>query len=207
MPEYSWSPIYNREHYGYPNEYYWSINPYSSGDEWWKYCMANCTCYAYGRCIENGLPEPITSYPSAYAWPNVVNTEGGWELLTYQQGMELNPGDLVIYSHQYNANERDNHVIVIEEKGTNPYTTDSAWSGDNHAGGGTTERTLQFWGGNKQTLSNRMIAWVPERFWRKVRLSNQYSNLSTPTYVIRNKYLNPDLEPDVPEKKKKKKFP
>ena len=170
-----------RSHYefgaGNWSQYYWSNsnNPGATFD----LCMANCTTYAYGRVMENGLPRPVTQFRNANNWHNYVNTSDGWSLLTYSSGMALVPGDIVEWS--------GNHVAVVETSGTNPYISGSFYTGDD--GTGSSNRSTAVMGNSLYTVSLWMNATSSRqyRFYHYVTLTteNSWIGNTQPSYVLR----------------------
>lgn len=150
------------------SQYYWSNsnNPGAST----SLCMANCTTYAYGRVMENGLPRPVTQFRNANNWHLYVNTSGNWTLLNYSSGMALLPGDIVEW--------QANHVAVVETSGTNPYVS-ASWYTD-----ASIRNT-----GTLSTISSWMVSNVPNRFYHYVPLTTENTNAGNglyPVYVIRH---------------------
>ena len=158
--------------------YYWteSTNPNATFD----LCMANCTTYAYGRVLENGLPKPVTRIRDANNWHTVVNTSGGWSLLNYYSGMALIPGDIVEWS--------GNHVAVVETSGTDPYVSGSFYTGDDGTGG--SNRSNAVMGYTLYSVSQWMNATSSRqyRFYHYVPLSteNSWIGHTIPSYVLRH---------------------
>ena len=150
------------------SQYYWSNsnNPGAST----SLCMANCTTYAYGRVMENGLPRPVTQFRNANNWHLYVNTSENWTLLNYSSGMALVPGDIV----EWEAN----HVAVVETSGTNPYVS-ASWYTD-----ASIRNT-----GTLSTISSWMVSNVPNRFYHYVPLTTENVNAGNglnPKYVLRH---------------------
>lgn len=164
--------------YKYPNPYYWDseINPNAT----WRLSLANCTTLAYGRVKANGYPAPVTVIRSAEYWHLVVNTAENWQLLDYYDGMYLKPSDIV----EWNGGNFG-HVAVVETEGTDPYVSNSYYTGDN--GSVYAERTSAVIGGSSlQSLSNYFYNNYPYRFYHYNLLSDENGNVgSKPRYVIR----------------------
>ena len=190
----NWIPRTTRsgiEYGGTESSYYWNSadNPYAYPN----ICLANCTCYAYGRLAEAGSTPPIDvaaaiadlgGLPSAWQWQWYPNLSDGWKAYPFVgKPRALAPGDLVIWSDNVNGNSR-NHVAVIESVISNRkwMVSESLYTDS------TTRNT-----GNFQLISDWMIANYPSRFFNYRTLdldaaSPSWYGEQWPDYVL----LNPD---------------
>lgn len=190
-----------RNHYVYGagdwSKYYWSTtyNPNATFSE----CMANCTTYAYGRVRENGLPRPVTAIRMANRWHEVVNTDGDWTYYNYYAGMMLYPGDIL----EWNAV----HVAVVETQGTNPWVSASWYTGDHKkaeypdGSGEYDTRSTAVMGSTLQSVSDWMVANVPNRFYHyntMVEENALVDNGYDPKYVLRYEGGTPPTPPPTP---------
>ena len=146
------------EYGGSSNDYYWNIN-YNPGATP-RLCLANCTCYAYGRILESGDLAPVSAFRNANTWHNYLTN--GW---TYQpfNASDCEPGDILEWGGGYN------HVAVVEyiENGI-VYYSQSSYTQRNES-----------W--SLQDISNYMINNYPSRFFS---MGNTSSWL--PTYILKN---------------------
>lgn len=188
----SWTPritMSGMEYGGTANQHYWV-----SGNNYYAYpniCLANCTCYAWGRIIEAGGTPAIDiaaaiadlgGLPSAWQWQWYPNTADGWEAYPFAgKPRPLAPGDLVIWSDNTNGNSR-NHVAVIETVISNRkwMVSESLYTDAN------VRNT-----GNFQLISGWMIANWPQRFfnYRSLDLdaaSPSWYGEQWPDYVLLN---------------------
>ena len=194
----SWSPRTNRygiEYGGTAHDYYWNIsyNP----DARFSSCLADCTCLAYGRCLEEGCRGPVPyssewSLPSASSWHSRLTN--GWIAKTYSvYYASAKPGDIVEWSS-------GNHVAVIEAvSGGTLYVSSSLYTGDNGSAyaipgdpsSGYSQRTHATMGNTLQDVSNWMIANYEWRFY-EYRTADFISNTrlggTQPDYIL----VNPD---------------
>ena len=178
------------EYGGTASSYYWtsSVNPYAYP----SICLANCTCYAWGRIKEAGDSGPfdlnlaiadLGGLPSAWQWHWYPNTTDGWNSYPFtNKPDDLKAGDLVIWSDNVNGNTR-NHVAVIEQVITN-----RKWiiSESLYTDAGTIRATNNF-----NTISSWMIANVPSRFFQSRTLDlddpdPQWYGEQWPDYVLLN---------------------
>ena len=175
------------------SRYYW--NPSYNPNATFENCMANCTTYAYGRVMENGLPAPVTRIRNANLWHTVVNTSAGWTLLNYSQGMSLKPGDILEWAAI--------HVAVVETYGTNPGVSGSWYTDDD--GHSTGDRTTAVMGDTLASVSNWMVSHYSNRFYHYVNMTTENSTAGGgvyPQYVLRYNGSTPpepggDEEPEV----------
>ena len=192
-----WNPrnTYNGIEYGgYAHDYYWNIdyNP----DARFSTCLSDCTCLAYGRCLEEGCrgPVPYTrdwSLPSASNWHNRLTN--GWIAKDYSVYFaNAKAGDIVEWSDA-------NHVAVIEvNSGGTLYCSSSLYTGDHgqayypSGSGNYDTRSTAVMGSTLQDVCNWMMD--PSRMWRFYEyktadfLTNSRLYGYAPNYIL----VNPD---------------
>lgn len=188
------------EYGGTSSRFYWDIdyNP----DARYSSCLANCTCLAYGRCLEEGCRGPVQytrewSLPSASSWHSrLIN---GWTAETYSSYLSsAKPGDIVEWS-------RGNHVAVIEAvSGSTLYCSSSLYTGNNGRAyvipddptSGYSPRTSDVMGSTLQDVSNWMIANHERRFYdyRTANYISTYTIGLAPDYIL----VNPDSGGYIP---------
>lgn len=194
----SWNPRSDRtglEYGGSAHDYYWNIdyNP----DARYSSCLADCTCLAYGRVLEEGCrgPVPYTrewSLPAASNWHNKLTN--GWVKKNYNVYFaNAKPGDIVEWSS-------GNHVAVIEVNSAGTlYCSSSLYTGDNKSAyripgnpsSGYSPRTPGVMGSTLQDISNWMISEVEWRFYEYKTadfISNTRLGGTQPDYIL----VNPD---------------
>lgn len=191
----SWNPRTTNaglEYGGTAHDYYW--NPAYNPDARYNTCLADCTCLAYGRCLEEGCrgPVPYTadwSLPAANNWHNRLTN--GWTAEPWSSyRSSVKPGDIIEWVEGW-------HVAVVESvSGSNIYCSSSLYTGDHGRAFwpvGTTNydtRTPGVMGSTMQDVSNWMLTNYSWRFYEYVnvdvisgtRLGDQ------PDYVL----VNPD---------------
>ena len=191
----SWNARTNNsglEYGGSAHDYYW--NPAYNPDARYGTCLADCTCLAYGRCLEEGCrgPVPYTadwSLPAANNWHNRLTN--GWTAepwSTYRSSVK--PGDIIEWVEGW-------HVAVVETvSGSNIYCSSSLYTGDHGRAfwpvGSTNydTRTPGVMGSTMQDVSNWMLANYSWRFYEYVNVDT-ISNTrlgDQPDYVL----VNPD---------------
>lgn len=76
-----------------------SRNPYAT----FSSCMPDCTCYAFGRALDMGLPKPFNGGPGASNW-GYVTLINGWTRKRWSEwSTKLKKGDIIVYSHTHVA--------------------------------------------------------------------------------------------------------
>lgn len=193
----SWNPRINDasglEYGGYAHDYYWNIdyNP----DARFSTCLADCTCLAYGRCLEEGCRPPLQytrdwSLPAASSWHNrLIN---GWEAKNYSTYFaSAKPGDIVEWSSA-------NHVAVVEVNSAGTlYCSSSLYTGDHGSAyypsgsGNYDTRSTSVMGSTLQDVSNWMITNYNWRFYEYKTadfLSQSRLYGYSPDYIL----VNPD---------------
>ena len=153
----NWTSRTNRnglEYGGWSHDNFWNIN--HNGCATPALCLANCTCYAYGRILEAGDLPPVWVIRNANQWQNYLTN--GWTSIPFNPS-DCEPGDLLIWT------EPNNHVAVVEyiDNGVVHYSQ-SSYTGRN------TNWSLQ-------QISNYMIANYPSRFFSMNNTSNWRPNL------------------------------
>lgn len=189
----SWNPRDDRsglEYGGTAHDYYWNVayNP----DARYSTCLADCTCLAYGRCLEEGCRAPVTStstspLPDAKNWHSRLAS--GWSYENYNDYVSsIKPGDLIEFSS-------GNHVIVVERViGSSIYCSSSLYTGNNgfaYEDDHYSPRTADVMGSTMQDVSNWMIANYPIRFYyygTVNQIKSRWSNIGEPDYIL----VNPD---------------
>lgn len=191
----SWNPRTTNsglEYGGTAHDYYW--NPAYNPDARYGTCLADCTCLAYGRCLEEGCrgPVPYTadwSLPAANNWHNRLTN--GWTAepwSTYRSSVK--PGDIIEWVEGW-------HVAVVETvSGSNIYCSSSLYTGDHGRAFwpvGTQNydtRTPGVMGSTLQDVSNWMLANYSWRFYEYVNVDTISTTrlLDQPDYVL----VNPD---------------
>lgn len=166
------------EYGGSANSHYWvsSNNIYA----YYTICLANCTCYAYGRILEVDGEAPIAPpstepIPGANHWHWYPNTAAGWKRITYNAA-NVSPGDVLCWVS-------GNHVAVAEAvSGGNIYVSQSYYTGDD--GTVNSSRSSAVMGSTLQSVSNWMIANHPDRFFSYGLVTS--ANLGYPDYILKN---------------------
>ena len=190
----SWNPRDNRnglEYGGTAHDYYWNVtyNP----DARYSTCLADCTCLAYGRPLEEGCRPPVTStstnpLPDALNWH--ARLTNGWTAEDYDTYLpNIKPGDIIEF-------QSGNHAIVVERViGSNVYCSSSLYTGNNGSAYGPdgkySKRTSDVMGSTLQDVSNWMITNYPDRFYyygTVTQIKNKWTNIGDPDYVL----INPD---------------
>lgn len=165
----------------YNGYFYWdsTYNPYASP----SYCMANCTCYAYGRAREAGFPAPLQSgaYPSAYRWHAYL--ANGWTYIPWDAS-QVEPGDILQYGDIYNGLTSQNHVAFVEDVNSNGIVT----SNSNY-----TSRNTSL---GLQGICDyfQSTAYLRNRFF--LTASEMYAG--TPTYILKNPDSPGPTPPPIP---------
>lgn len=193
----SWNPRINDasglEYGGYAHDYYWNIdyNP----DARFSSCLADCTCLAYGRCLEEGCRPPLQytrdwSLPAASNWNNrLIN---GWEAKDYSvYYASAKPGDIVQWVN-------GNHVAVVEVNSYGTlYCSSSLYTGDHGSAyyppntSNYDTRSTSVMGSTLQDVSNWMLANYSWRFYEYQTadfLSERRLYGNYPQYIL----VNPD---------------
>ena len=193
----SWNPRINDasglEYGGYAHDYYWNIdyNP----DARFSSCLADCTCLAYGRCLEEGCRPPLQytrdwSLPAASNWNNrLIN---GWEAKDYSvYYASAKPGDIVQWVN-------GNHVAVVEVNSYGTlYCSSSLYTGDHGSAyyppntRNYDTRSTSVMGSTLQDVSNWMLANYSWRFYEYQTadfLSERRLYGNYPQYIL----VNPD---------------
>lgn len=146
---------------GSAHSYYWdpAVNPNAVP----RYCMANCTTYAYGRMLEAGSPAPVSVIRNANYWHTVLTN--GWTAIPYDPTL-VAPGDILEY-----ATGRSNHVAVVEDVSNGIVTSNSNYTSRDTSLG-------------LQGISNyfNSTSYLRGRFFN---ISNEYWG-GTPTYILKN---------------------
>ena len=191
----SWNPRTTNaglEYGGTAHDFYWNIsyNP----DARYSTCLADCTCLAYGRCLEEGCRGPVPysyewSLPGANSWHNkLINgwTAESWS--TYRNSVK--PGDIIEWVEGY-------HVAVVEAvSGSTIYCSSSLYTGDHGrafwpvGSGNFDTRTPGVMGSTMQDVSTWMLANYSWRFYEYVTVDT-LSNVrlaDQPDWVL----VNPD---------------
>lgn len=191
----SWNPRTTNtglEYGGTANNYYW--NPAYNPDARYNTCLADCTCLAYGRCLEEGCrgPVPYTanwSLPAANTWHSRLTN--GWTAepwSTYRSSVK--PGDIIEWVEGW-------HVAVVETvSGSDIYCSSSLYTGDHGrafwpvGSGNYDTRTPGVMGSTMQDVSNWMLANYSWRFYEYVNVDTISSTRlgDQPDYVL----VNPD---------------
>ena len=191
----SWSPRTTNsglEYGGYAHNYYW--NPAYNPDARYSSCLADCTCLAYGRCLEEGCRPPVPysanwSLPGANSWN--THLTNGWNYASFSSyRSNIKPGDIIQWTQGW-------HVAVVEAiSGSTIYCSSSLYTGDHGRAFypvGTTNydtRTPAVMGSTMQGVSNWMLANYSWRFYEYVTVDT-ISNVrlgDQPDYVL----INPD---------------
>lgn len=193
----SWNPRINDasglEYGGYAHDYYWNLdyNP----DARFSSCLADCTCLAYGRCLEEGCRPPLQytrdwSLPAASNWNNrLIN---GWEAKDYNvYYASAKPGDIVQWVN-------GNHVAVVEVNSYGTlYCSSSLYTGDHGSAyyppntSNYDTRSTSIMGNSLQDVSNWMLANYSWRFYEYKTadfLSERRLYGNYPQYIL----VNPD---------------
>lgn len=191
----SWSPRTTNsglEYGGIAHNYYW--NPAYNPDARYSSCLADCTCLAYGRCLEEGCrgPVPYTanwSLPAANSWHSRLTNDWTYDSFSSYRS-SIKPGDIIEWVSGW-------HVAVVESVvGSTIYCSSSLYTGDhgrafwpvNSTNYDT--RTPGVMGSTMQDVSNWMLANYSWRFYEYVTVDT-ISNVRLgvqPDYVL----INPD---------------
>lgn len=172
------------------HQYYWdhANNPYAT----YAWCLANCTCYAYGRALEIGSPAPITldtqwGVASAYHWNVCVGN--GWRAIPWDAS-QVSPGDILQYGDYAAGLTSVNHVAFVEKvEGGVITTSNSNYTGDD--GTGHSSRSVAVMGPDMASVSAWMLANVPSRFFT----TGTSGYAGTPTYILKNPGYTPPTPP------------
>lgn len=146
------------EYGGWSHDNYWNIA--YNGCATPNLCLANCTCYAYGRILEAGDLAPVSVIRNANNWHNYLTN--GWYAIPFNPA-DCEPGDILEWGGGYN------HVAVVEYiDGDIVHYSQSSYTGRNTS-----------W--SLQRISDYMIANYPNNFF-------SMSNTSSwkPTYILKN---------------------
>lgn len=197
----SWTPRSTNagiEYGGAYSRFYWDIdyNP----DARYSSCLADCTCLAYGRVLEEGCRAPIQytrdwSLPAANSWHSRLIND--WEAKSWSAyKSNIKPGDIIEWVAGW-------HVAVVEYvSGSTIYCSSSLYTGDhgrafwpvNSTNYDT--RTPGVMGSTLQDVSNWMLANYSWRFYEYITETN-ISNIRlghNPDYIL----VNPDSGGYVP---------
>lgn len=181
-----WTPRTSRaglEYGGTAHDYYWTqaYNRYAN----FYNCLANCTCYCYGRVQEEGDPAPLAydpeePVPGASHWMWYPNEADGWSVSQFSgHQAEVQPGDIFVW-------DSGNHVAVVETVITSRSWTisESIYTGND--GTVSSDRTAAVMGGSSmENVSDWMIANYPTRFFNYRTLDIDNGG-SWPDYVLWN---------------------
>lgn len=156
----------------YAHAYYWgSANIYAGNKDW---CMANCTCYAYGRVLEIGSPAPVDIERSAYRWnSHMIN---GWYAIPYSKA-NVEPGDLLQWGDYYLGIEYPNHVAFVETVENDVITTTNS----NWTARPTSLSFAEISDYFQTDIDNRQ--W---RFWNSFEGGENYIRGYEPLYILKN---------------------
>lgn len=153
---------------GAAHSYYWdpAVNPNAVP----RYCLANCTTYAYGRALEIGSPAPVSVIRNANHWHEVLTN--GWTAIPFSYS-QVKPGDIIEY-----ASGSSNHVAFVEavdETGAITTSNSNYTSRDTSLG----------------------LAGISQYFQSSAYLRKRFFNVSNerwggaPTYIL----VNPQTDP------------
>lgn len=153
----NWTIRNNRnglEYGGSSHDYFWNIN--FNGCATPALCLANCTCYAYGRILEAGDLAPVWVIRNANNWHNYLTN--GWTAIPFNPA-DCEPGDILEWTGS------NNHVAVVEYiDGNKVYYSQSKYTTRNES-----------W--SMSRISNWMITNYPDRFFSISNTDNWRPNL------------------------------
>lgn len=81
--------------------------------------LADCTTYAYGRCLEEKKAVPVTHIGNAGEWHKWLSD--GWIAIKYDKS-KVRAGDIIEW-------ENENHVAYVEQVSDNVYISGSFYTG------------------------------------------------------------------------------
>lgn len=90
------------EYNGSAHKYYWdiSVNPVATI----KACLADCTAFVYGACLEYGLPAPVSKVSEANQWHTLLIN--GWKAIPFDKS-KVKVNDIIEWGK--------NHVAIVSD--------------------------------------------------------------------------------------------
>lgn len=162
------SSRYGIEYGGTNANYYWNINLNACASP--ENCLANCTCYAYGRILEANCPAPVSYISDAMGWHNYLTN--GWTYVPYSfDAVEV--GDILEWNwYNPDRQEQENHVAVVEKiENGQIYISESYYTARN------TSQSLAY-------ISQWMINNHPDRFFHYGTMYSAYGDV--PDLILKN---------------------